>query len=193
MAVSGRPGVALIQAKAADKHLALFVEGKFQVHAGHIVRAAGEAVVLAEAHTVTASMMLRRHRREILYRPPNVGASVWLVRQRSRLVQGWTPQGCHPERSLSSREARRKQAKDPCIPRHLHILSTRPRVQDHRQIWREVWSPRSSGMHGSFVGSPSLREGLHFLRMTVHTVLLRASRAHRSARGLALRGYPLSI
>jgi hypothetical protein len=28
------------------------------------------------------------------------------------------PHGCHPERSLSSREARRKQTKDLCIPRY---------------------------------------------------------------------------
>ena len=29
-----------------------------------------------------------------------------------------------------------------------------------------VWAPLSSGIHGSFVGSPSRREGLRFLRMT---------------------------
>ena len=45
-------------------------------------------------------------------------------------------QGCHPERSLSSREAGRKQAKDLCIPRHPHIMSLKSRMEGPQQTWR---------------------------------------------------------
>jgi hypothetical protein len=76
--MSGRPGVTMIQAEGADKHLALLVEGEFQVHAGVVVRAAGEAVVLAEVHTVTATVRLRRHRRKFYTRHVMLACeSVW--------------------------------------------------------------------------------------------------------------------
>ena len=45
--VSGRPGVAVVQAEAANEHFAFLIKSKFQVHAGQIVRSAGKAEVLA--------------------------------------------------------------------------------------------------------------------------------------------------
>src|ERR1700732_2656141 len=59
---------------------------------------------------------------------------------------------CHPERCLSSCEARRKQVKDRGITRHGPIKPAESRVPPHPQ------------MHSSFVGSPSPGEGLSFLR-----------------------------
>ncbi len=70
MAVSRRSGVALIQAEAANEHPALLVEGKFQMHAGRIVRPAGKAFVLRQAKSadiVTAAVRFPGHRQEILY------------------------------------------------------------------------------------------------------------------------------
>jgi hypothetical protein len=64
------------------------------------------------------------------------------------------PHSCHPERSLSPREAGRKQAKDLCIRCHPLFSSL--------GIGR-YYRP---SMHRSFVGSPSRSEGLRFLRMT---------------------------
>jgi hypothetical protein len=81
MAMSRWTHIAFVQTKTADKHLAFLVEGKSQMHPGGIVRPAGKTLVLAEACTVAASMSLSRHKRKILYRPPNVGASPALVRQ----------------------------------------------------------------------------------------------------------------
>lgn len=46
VAESGRAGVALAQAKAADELFAVFVESEFQAHAGDIVASAAEAEVL---------------------------------------------------------------------------------------------------------------------------------------------------
>ena len=83
------------------------------------------------------------------------------------------PQGCHPERSLSSRTAGRKQAKDLCIPRHLHTISAQIQSRSAPARSGGGWVPLSSGMHGSFVGSPSLSEGLRFLRMTMDGSRLR--------------------
>ena len=66
--------------------------------------------------------------------------------------------------SLSSRNAGRKQEKDLCIPRRPHLpCRLKSSVNEYHLIELGlVLSP----MHRSFVGSPSLCEGLRFLRMT---------------------------
>jgi hypothetical protein len=46
VAVAGRSGVTLAQAKAADEGLAIFIEDELEAHAVGIVHAADEAVVL---------------------------------------------------------------------------------------------------------------------------------------------------
>ena len=46
VAVAGRSGVALAEFEVADEDSALFIEGKFEVHAVGIVWPAGEAIVL---------------------------------------------------------------------------------------------------------------------------------------------------
>ena len=89
------------------------------------------------------------------------------VRFDSGLALFAAPQGCHPESSLSSRAAGRKQAKDLCIPRRPHPQrrcksSLKGTSSDMAGLWRAL----SSTMHRSFVGSPPPRGGLLFLRMT---------------------------
>jgi len=49
VAVAWRTGVAFAESEAADRHLAVLVEGKFQAHAVGIVQAANEAVILMHA------------------------------------------------------------------------------------------------------------------------------------------------
>lgn len=48
VAVAGRSGVALAQAKAANESLARFIEGELQAHPVRIIQAAGEAEVLLQ-------------------------------------------------------------------------------------------------------------------------------------------------
>ena len=55
VAVAGRSGVALAQAKFADESLAIFVEDEFEVHAVFVIGAADEAVVLL--HFVVAGVV----------------------------------------------------------------------------------------------------------------------------------------
>ena len=64
VAVAGRSGVAVAQAKAADEGLAFFVEEEFEAHAVRIVLAADEAVVLLHLHVarvVALGLELRWH------------------------------------------------------------------------------------------------------------------------------------
>ena len=66
MGMAGRAGVALAQPEAADKAIALLVEGEFQAHAFRVVLAAGKAVILLQtdiARVVPPSLGLLRHRR----------------------------------------------------------------------------------------------------------------------------------
>ena len=49
VAVAWRTGVTLAESEAADRHLAVLVEGKFKAHAVGIVQAASEAVILLRA------------------------------------------------------------------------------------------------------------------------------------------------
>jgi len=65
VAVPGRTGVALAEAKAADEAIALFIVGELQSHTFGIVFAAGKAGVLLHAHelsAVTASRGFLFHR-----------------------------------------------------------------------------------------------------------------------------------
>jgi len=50
VAVAWRTSVAFAESEAADRHLAVLVEGKFEAHAVGIVHAASEAVILLRAH-----------------------------------------------------------------------------------------------------------------------------------------------
>jgi hypothetical protein len=54
VAVSGRSGEALAEAKAADEAVALFVVGEAEPHAVGVVLAAGETVVFLEADVAGA-------------------------------------------------------------------------------------------------------------------------------------------
>jgi hypothetical protein len=49
VAVAWRTGVAFAESEAADRHLAVLVEGKFKAHAVGIVHAASETVILLHA------------------------------------------------------------------------------------------------------------------------------------------------
>ena len=64
VAVAGRSGIALAEAKIADEGLAFFVEGEFEAHAVGIALAAGEAVVLLHfgvARVVAVDLGLSGH------------------------------------------------------------------------------------------------------------------------------------
>ena len=49
VAVAWRTGITFAESEAADRHLAVLVEGKFKAHAVGIVQAASEAVILLHA------------------------------------------------------------------------------------------------------------------------------------------------
>jgi hypothetical protein len=53
VAVAWRTGVAFAKSEAADRHLAVLVEGKFKAHAVGIVHAASEAVILLHAYVAS--------------------------------------------------------------------------------------------------------------------------------------------
>ena len=64
------------------------------------------------------------------------------------------------------REARSKRVKDLCILRRPRLQWRQSSVKARHQDLAGAWRCYRLAMHRSFVGSPSLCEGLRFLRMT---------------------------